>query len=121
MKKSIFSFLTLSLVLMNFSSFSEAGTQTVRFSKATHETIDTILHLSRSNGCDNGGDEDWRCETTVENRSGTIDISRCKDQPEKWACYEDIKESCEERNSGRTTNHSYRRFTGVCGSLSDCW
>ena len=67
------------------------------------------------------GNEEWECETKVENRSGTIDISRCKGN-NNIACYEDTKETCTEKNSGRVSIRKQTIFTGACvGSFSDCW
>ncbi len=72
-------------------------------------------------GGSSGPSTEWECETKVENRSGTLDIGRCKGN-DKIACYEDIKESCREKHTGQTMSKSYRSFTGVCaGSFSDCW
>lgn len=120
MKRSVLFSIVLALAAMTFSAPAQAETRAMRFSNASPETIETILNITRANGCDDQS-EDWDCETEVENRSGTIDSWACRNSDEKWACYEDIKESCRERNSGRTSTRSYRRFTGACGSLSSCW
>lgn len=96
-------------------SFAETYVRT-----SNPQTAQTVFALSQD--CD-GENEDWFCETKVENRSGTLDMSRCSSEKGgSWACYEDVKETCQDRNSGRTMNRSYRQFTGVCtDSLGDCF
>lgn len=108
------------LALVLFAGVSSASEVYTYVSTKNPETAQSIFALPQSNNCD--ADESWACETEVSNRSGTIDSSRCRGRKGNWACYEDVKESCTERGSGKKSTRSYRQFTGACSdTLSDCW
>lgn len=67
-------------------------------------------------------DEKWECEERVKNKSGTIDISACRNQSGQISCYEEIEETCREKNSGSKRTTERKRKTGKCvSSYADCW
>lgn len=69
-----------------------------------------------------GADEEFNCEPDVISRSGTHDFTRCKNAPGRIACYEEIRQTCKERNSERKLIINYQHFTGACReSYSDCY
>ncbi len=71
------------------------------------------------NKCDEA-DEDWHCSTKTDKR-GEYDYSRCGSNPKGiYACYEDIKETCEEKISGRTENFTRTNFLGCNSSRANC-
>jgi hypothetical protein len=102
-----------------FFTLNQSWAGELRVSSNKTETVKTLSFLSVQNNCD--VQENWDCRTKVVNRSGTIDISRCRGT-KSIACYEDIKETCYERSSGKESTRSYQQFTGVCAnSYGACW
>ena len=62
------------------------------------------------------------CRTEVVNRSGTMDLSRCKNSSGRIACYSEIRETCAIPGSGEKKVRSYQQFDGRCvSSYSNCW
>lgn len=90
-------------------------------------TLTTLLSLNISfaHDCDETKPdpvEDWRCSSEVTNRNGTTDFSRCRNGSQSIACYEEVKETCTESNTGRVSTKAYTSYTGVCvSSFADCW
>lgn len=62
------------------------------------------------------------CRTEVANRSGTMDLSRCKNSSGRIACYTEMKEICRNVLTGENKTRSYQQFDGRCvSSYSGCW
>jgi len=62
------------------------------------------------------------CRTEVANRSGTMDLSRCKNSSGRIACYTEMKETCRNVLTGENKTRSYQQFDGRCvSSYSNCW
>ncbi|MBI3016502.1 MAG: hypothetical protein HYY62_00660 [Deltaproteobacteria bacterium] len=90
--------------------------------KSIYFLIGVMLLSSQLVFAQPGVDEEYDCETTVLNRSGTLDSSRCKNQEGRIACYEDVRQTCLEKNTRKKLLMNFRQFTGSCvSSYSGCW
>jgi hypothetical protein len=110
------------VTLMPVFAFSSSNGAKFHVDSKNTTTVETLrdLSLSRS-GCEEPPAEDWRCDESSDGRDNSMDIWRCRDQSEKWVCFEKMKETCTERNSGRTTTRTYKRETAACVTLSACF
>jgi hypothetical protein len=80
----------------------------------------SALFLTASYAEQNNNSEDWVCEEQI-NRTGTFTLFRCTNSKRKIACYEDVHETCTERDTNRTSTRDYIRFTGECvAHYSEC-
>jgi len=65
-------------------------------------------------------DEKWTCTTEVTGKDNEL-FGPCWGEENKWACYENVKETCVEQTSGRETSFEKKNFLGCYESMSDCW
>ncbi len=58
-------------------------------------------------------DEEWNCESEVIDWWRTLDWDLCRARgfESDWACYDVVKENCEEKNSGKKISRQFKTFT----------
>lgn len=105
-------------VLISFSInlFSE---ELGRYYVNQKESLITELTFSKLS------DEIWTCASEVVDTDSELNGpcwgKEACGKDTHWACYQVIKETCSEQNSGYKKVINRKRFVGCYESLSDCW